>query len=343
MIEYHFKIQRIKMNLVKSSLIVLIGAIFMSGCAQKVSVRALQPAEVSRAALTKKVAVTPFQNDQPNISGKIEAGLAKHKLDGKQYFTIISRQDLNKVLTEQKIQNSGIIDPSTATEVGKLIGAQAIISGRTGKPSTADTNFYETRIKCNKDHCWEVTVSCKKRIAGLNAEIRMIDTQKGDIIYADTINKKGSWKHCQDDSRALPSTNMAAQTLASQIASDFTYKLVPHYVYYDVTLLEDPDLEYTDQQEALLDNALLFIKQKRYDRAKKILNKLIASTNGKSYVPIYNIAVVTEAEGQYEAAKELYIKADNLTVKPVKEINIAINHIDQVIEKNKQALKQLKK
>jgi len=332
------------MNLTRKSLLVTIsGVILMSGCAQKVTVKALQPAEVSRAALTKKVAVTSFKNDKPNISGKIEADLAKHRLDGKQYFTIVSREDLNKVLAEQKIGTSGLIDPSTATKVGKLIGAQAIISGKTGNASTADTGFYETRIKCDKSHCWEVNVECTKRIAGLNAEIRMIDTQKGDIIYADTINRKKSWKHCNDDSVALPSKTMAAQELAADIANSFAYKLEPHYVYYRVTLLEKPDLEYTKRQEKLLESSLAFIKQHRYDRATTLLNKLISSTNEKSYVPMYNLAVITEAQGKYKEAEELYSKADASTVEPVEEINLAYNHIRKVIAQNKKALNQLKK
>ena len=327
----------------KNSLLILSGLILLSGCAQKVTVKALKPAEVSRAATTKKIAVSNFKNDRPNISGKIEADLAKHKLDGKQYFTIVSRQDLDKVLKEQKIQNSGLIDPTTATEVGKLIGAQAIISGRTGEASTSDTKFYETRTKCNKNGCWEIRVPCTKRVAGLDAEIRMIDTQKGDIIYADTINKTAAWKHCSDDSHTLPSTTMASQRLASSIANDFTYKLLPHYVYYKVSLLEDPDLEYTDRQKELLKTSLLFIKQRRYDRAEKLLQELIDSTNEKSYVPIYNLGVLREAQGDYEGAQKLYKKADALTFKPVEEINVAINHIQKIIEANNKALKQLKK
>ena len=327
----------------KSILIATGGALLLSGCAQKVRVRALKPAEVSRAALTKKIAVTQFKNDKPNISGKIEADLAKSKLRNKQYFTMISRQDLNKVLAEQKIGSSGLIDPSTATKVGKLLGAQAIISGRTGNASSNDTNFYESRTKCNKNNCWEVRVSCVKRVAGLDAEIRMIDTQRGDIIYADTINRTRSWKHCNDDSRYIPSTTMASQQLAADIADSFTAKLVPHYIYYNVELLDSPDIEYTDQQEDLLDNALKFIKHRRYDRASTLLTRLINQTNEKSYVPIYNLGVVTEALGQYEEAQALYKKADKLTIEPVEQINHAINHIDKIIQQNKQALNQIKK
>jgi hypothetical protein len=315
----------------------------MSGCAQKVQIKALQPAEISRAAETKKIAVSPFNNDGVNLSGKIEAKIAQHRLDGKPYFTTLSRQDLDKVLKEQKIQNSGLIDPSTAVEVGKVMGAQAIISGSVGKPSSSDTRYNETRTKCNKNGCWEVQVSCTKRTAGLASEIRMIDTQKGDIIYADTINKTGEWAHCSDDSKALPSTEMAAQTLAGYIGTAFVSKLVPHYVYFSVELLEDADLEYSEQQKKLLENSLGFIKAQRYDKAEQLLARLIESTGEKSYVPIYNMGVIKEAQGKFEEAKALYNKADKLTIEPVQQINKAINHIDAIIEENKQALSQISK
>jgi TolA-binding protein len=316
----------------------------MSGCAQKVQVKALQPAEISRSAETKKIAVSPFSNDTVNLSSKIEAKIAQHRLDGKPYFTTLSRQDLDKILKEQKIQNSGLIDPSTAVEVGKVMGAQAIISGSVGQPSSSDTSYYETRTKCNKDgQCWEIKVSCQKRIAGLAAEIRMIDTIKGDIIYADTINKTGEWAHCSDDSRPLPSSQMAAQGLADSIGNVFVYKLVPHYVYFSVELLESPDLEYSELQEKLLENSLAFIKQSRYDKAEDLLNRLVDSTGEQSYVPLYNLGVIKEAQGKYEESKALYIKADKLTIEPVEQINKAINHIDKIIDQNKKALSQINK
>ena len=322
---------------------IFLGFVFLNGCSQKVLIKALKPAEVSRAAFTKKIAVTPFKNDKINLSGKVEANLAKYKIANKHYFTMVSRADLHKVLEEQKIALSGLVDQSTITKVGKLIGVEAIISGQVGVTSISDTNFYETRTKCNKDSCWEVRVSCKKRKAGLDAEIRMVDTQVGDIIYADTLNKIGIWKHCSDDSLSLPSTMMASQFLAREIAYSFSYKLLPHYIYYSVTLLDEPDLDYTDYQEELLESSLAFIKHKRYDRAEKLLTKLINITDEKSYVPLYNLGVITEAKGKYEEAKALYIKADDLTMKPIKEISKAINHIDEVIKENEIALKQIQR
>jgi TolB-like protein len=44
-------------------------------------------------------------------------------------FDVIERSLLNKILEEQKLSISGIIDEGTATELGKLLGVKVIISG----------------------------------------------------------------------------------------------------------------------------------------------------------------------------------------------------------------------
>jgi len=328
-------------------LLVILGiTLFMSGCAQKVTIKALEPAEVDRAAQTKKVSIAPFKNDRIGLSTKIEANLAKHRLDNKKYFTIVSRSDFDRIIREQKIQNSGLIDESTAVEVGSLIGAEAIISGNVGKVTSTDTRFYEERVRCGDEKCKTLVryrVGCTKRAVGLSAEIRMVDVVHGDIIYADTMSKSRVYKHCRDDSRALPSREMAAQNMAHAIADSFTFKLTPHYRRFEVTLLEDPDLDYNDRQEQLLEVSLEYIKQGRYDKAERFLFDLIDSTEQQSYVAFYNLGVIKEAEGNYKDAKEYYEAADNLMLKPVEEISSAYVRINTLIEKRDRAYSQMAK
>ena len=324
--------------------ITAIVAFIMSGCAQKVSMRALEPAEIDRAAYTKKVAVTDFYNDRVGLSSKIEVNLSSVRIDNKSYFTMVSRSDFNKIIKEQRIQNSGLIDPTTAVDIGNLIGAQAIVSGHVGNTTSQDSYFYEERVRCADKKCKELqyyNVRCKKRIVGLSAELRIVDVEKGDIIYAETMNPTSTFKHCSDDSRAMPSRAMAAQKLATYIASSFTYKLTPHYRSFHVTLLEDPDLDYTDRQEKLLEVSLQYIEQSRYDKAEQFLIQLIDSTKAQSYVPIYNLGVIKEASGKYQEAKELYAQADHLMIEPVEEINKAVVRIDKLIAKRKKTREQL--
>jgi len=315
-----------------------------NACTQRVTVRALEPAEVDRAAYTKKVAVASFQNDRVGLSSKIETKLARVKIDNIPYFTMVNRSDFKKVLREQRLQNSGLIDINSAVNIGDLIGAEAIISGNVGHASAQDSYFYEKRTRCVDKKCKKLEkykVGCKKRVIGLSAEIRMVDVAKGDVIFADTFNPTKDFKHCVDDSHALPSREMVAQELAQSIARSFAYRLAPHYRNFRVSLLSDPDLDYSDKQEELLKFSLEYIEQGRYDKAEKLLMDLIDSTDSQSYVAFYNLGVIKEAQGKYIYAKEYYEYADNLMIEPVQEINSAVNRIDSLIKKHELSENQL--
>jgi len=100
-------------------------------------------------------------------------------------------------------------------------------------------------------------------------------------------------------------------------------------------------LNYTDKQKKLLDISLEYIEQGRFDKAEKLLMNLIDITGSKSYVPFYNLGVISEAKGKYVDAKEYYAYADNLMVEPVEEINEAIVRIDRLISKRKITQEQI--
>ena len=316
----------------------------LGGCSSTVNIKALQPAEVDRAAFTKKIAVTPFQNDKVGLSSKIEAKIASKKVEGKNYFTTISRRDIRKIIEEQKLQNSGLLDESTAVRLGKLLGAQAIISGNITTASFSDTHYRETRTKCADKKCkttYEYTVSCVKRVVTLAAQVRMVDVEKGDIIFADLLHRNQSWNHCSDDSNTIPSSAQALDRLSTRLADAFAYKLTPHYISYSVILLDKPDLEYTDEQKKALENALVYIERRRYDKAERILSRLLEESHDRSYVAAYNLGVVKEVQGEYEKSKSLYELADKLTYEPVEEIDTAILRIKRSIEQREQAKRQI--
>ncbi len=320
--------------------------IISAGCSQKITIRALEPSEIERAASTKKVSVAPFENDRVGLSDKIEVNLANQKIDNKNYFTTISRKDFDKIIEEQKVQSSGLVDATTAATVGNLLGAEAIISGRVGRVTSNDTHYFQERYRCADKKCKEMIsyqVRCVNRVVGLSADIRMVDVAKGDIIYGDTMNKTATWSHCSDDSNSLPSSEMAAQRLATIMADNFTYKLTPHYRNFDVVLLEDPDIDYGKNEKKLLDISLEYIEQNRLDKAEQFLVDLVDATAQRSYVPFYNLGVVKEAQGRYKEAQEYYKRADELMVKPVEEINRATVRITDLIEKNDRVKEQLAK
>ena len=349
-------------NVYKLVLATTAAAVLMSGCAQKVRIKALQPAEVGEMASKKKVAVSKFRKDTVGLSGKIESEIAKQKLDNKKYFTILSRKDMAKVIAEQKLQSSELMDERTSSRVGKLIGAQAIINGEITSANAESGSYNEAREKClsyYKDGtCARIKnyyVKCNTTQATVSAAINIVGIEQGNIIYGDTITKEYSADSCKGGSamgglisivnakpRQILSKSQAKNRLASQIASEFVYKLTPNYVYFSVTLIEKIELEnVTEKQEAKFSATLEYIKAGRYDKAKQLLESLMEAVDGQSYAVAYVYGVVNEATGDFDKAKELYTVADGLTIKPVDEINAAMLRIDNLIAKRDEAKRQM--
>jgi len=321
-------------------------ALLMSGCAQKVRIKALNPAEVGEMASKKKVAISKFKNDTQGLSGKIESKISSHKLDKKRYFTVISRKDLDKVIAEQKLQSSELMDEATATKVGKLIGAQAVINGEISSATATTGRYVEDREKCLKyvkdQGCVRYKhykVTCNTIQANVSANINILNVETGSIIYGDSITKEYNGDSCKGP---ILSKGQALNRLTSAIADEFVYKLTPHYIYFNVALLDKIELDnVTDKQKQTFKNSLEYIKAGRMNKAEKLLQGLLDDLNGKSYVVAYVYGVTKEAQGKFDEAKKIYTMADDLTVKPVDEINAAMTRIDGLIAKREEAKMQM--
>jgi len=333
-------------KIVKFCLFGVMISVLVTGCAQKVRIKALNPAEVGAMASKKKVAVSKFKNDKVGLSGKIEAEISKQKLDKKRYFTVLSRKDMNKVIAEQKLQSSELMDEKTIAKVGELIGAQAIINGEISSATAQSNSYMEDREKCLK-YVKDVgcvkfryyRVKCNTTQADVSANISIVNVENASIIYGDTINKTYSADSCK--SRKILSKAQALSRLSSGIAREFVYKLTPNYIYFNVVLLDSIEIDATGAQKKKFENILGYIKVARYDKAKKLLDGLMDELDGRSYVVAYVYGVTDEATGDFEKAKELYTMADDLAQEPVSEINLAVNRIDALIEKRDEARKQI--
>ncbi len=326
--------------------IIFIISLFINGCAQKVQIKALHPAEVGEMATKKRVAISKFKNDNYSLSGKIESEIAKHKLDKKRYFSVVNRKDLGKVIAEQKLQSSELMDGDTTTRVGLLIGASAIINGEIATQNATSGRYYQQKEKClkrtKKDGCIKYkyySVTCNTLTAIVSANINILDVQSGSVIYGDTITKEYDGDTC---SGSIYSKTQALNRLTSQIASEFVYKLTPHYIYFSVDLLDKIELDdVTDMQENNFENSLAYIEDGRMDKAENLLQNLIDNFDGQSYVVAYVLGVTQEAQGKLYDAKRAYILADDMSNESVDEINSALVRIKNLITKRDEAIKQI--
>lgn len=142
-----------------------------------VFVLALLPA-TTMAAEKPRIAVLEFKNKADNqwwYRGGAEAAqdvfVTELVKSGK--FRVIDREQLSALMREKNLSLSGDVDPATAVRAGKLLGVEYFLTGAVteyGNTSKGGSGF-------------GVSVKKKKFVAAMNA--RLIDTETGEIVWAD--------------------------------------------------------------------------------------------------------------------------------------------------------------
>jgi curli biogenesis system outer membrane secretion channel CsgG len=141
---------------------------------------------------TKKIAVFDFENaahDSLNYSGK-ENGKGPVSEKGKGNigrtiadliitelvrdgaFKVIERSQIEKVLAEQKLSASGLVDTAAAANIGKILGVSAVVVGSV------------TQYGLGSSSVGVLGIGSKKIIANVAAAARIIDTTTAEIISA---------------------------------------------------------------------------------------------------------------------------------------------------------------
>lgn len=98
---------------------------------QRVSELSQQIATKMSAKQKTTIAVIEFTDLQGRVTdfGRFLAEELITRLYDTEKFKVIERQQLNKVIAEQKLSLTGVVDPASARQLGKLLGVDAIASG----------------------------------------------------------------------------------------------------------------------------------------------------------------------------------------------------------------------
>lgn len=94
---------------------------------------------------------------------------------------VVERTQLEAVLREQQLARSGIVDPATAVEMGKILGVDYILGGRITEFGIRDESQLGGVIAQ-----YSVGVRVKRSTARVRADVRLIDVRTGRILMAET-------------------------------------------------------------------------------------------------------------------------------------------------------------
>jgi curli biogenesis system outer membrane secretion channel CsgG len=114
--------------------------------------------------------------------GRALTTMLTNELSARPAFTIVERQKLRAVMEEQNLSQSGRVSPETSIAIGKLTGAQFLITGTV-------TAFEEKTQTKTRRGFLGVGGGVRQVSEGgyLAVDLRVIDTTTGEIRHARTI------------------------------------------------------------------------------------------------------------------------------------------------------------
>lgn len=233
-------------------------------------------------------------------------------------FSIIEREKIQKVLEEQKFGATGLVDTSTAAEIGKILGVKAIIVGKITEFSL-DTTGGKTPDKLGI--LGGITVVQTTARCAIDA--RMIDTETAEILAAESAvgdKKLTGVAFSQGDLAGLAfgSANFE-NTILGQAIRECVDNLAKKFsetigVTGEVIKVKTPELVYIDlTKEDGIDVGTVFKVQRP--------GEIIKTKKGiiKEMIDIGTITVTSVKEGYSEAV------ADSATVGKIQEGDIVIS------------------
>ncbi len=140
-------------------------------------------------------------------------------------FRVFERRKLSSLVTEQSFQHfSGLVDPQTAVQLGRMIGAHFVITG-------SITDIY----KSSGGGLRLGSISLGKSSIRVTLTVRIVDVATGEILYSAVKQKKASRSKVglglgdvsmySDSSLSVIS---AVRELCDEIVADFVSKIDAH-------------------------------------------------------------------------------------------------------------------
>ncbi len=170
-----------KLSWIAASLLVVTGVSAQPGLSQ-ISGMSSAPVTVAVKEITNDASGTWWWS--PAVSRKLTSMLA-NELKSTGHFTVVERQGLKKVLSEQELAEMGITRQSTAPKKGIMTGAKYYVLG-----SVSD---YRENTETKKGGGGINIMGFGQRksksssSAYVAVDVRVVDTTTGEIAYARTI------------------------------------------------------------------------------------------------------------------------------------------------------------
>lgn len=162
-----------------------------------------------------QIAVLDFENQSTYSSeySKKAADWMISELTRSGKVTVVERKRLDALMLEQDFQASGHVDPQTAINIGKMIGADVIVLGTIDKLGISNKTI---RVGDSK---------IKRYMSFAEVSVRAVNVQSGAIIFSDSdevsFNTKSASVPGFDMGSNAPSVDVPLKKTIKQLSKDF--------------------------------------------------------------------------------------------------------------------------
>lgn len=310
-----------KMNSIKMLALGTITSVLLSGCAmnslQTVSVEGVKPATNPSVLKYDEIFVDEFENDHTGITSAVEEALKKKRINGKEVF-----------------------------EVTSFIDADVIIKGRVNDEKIRDWKYTKTRYICGDINCTrmvEVEDNCLKREIATNVTFKALKKDTNEVLISKTYFKTEAMRMCDREDTNFVQSDKVLFNMHKDLSTQFVNYISPNYYSMRVDIVEEePIIDLSSKQEDLIKRANAFLKQKVLSKATELYSEVLKE-QPNSYVANFNLGVVAEVEGNFEKAKEQYLRCTHLIKDKTKnpELMVALNRVQKVLAEKTLTTEQL--
>jgi hypothetical protein len=325
------------MKFLFSTIILILLSVFINACsAKKLTIKSLHPSKIEKEKI-RSVKVEVFYHDDVNQTSSLEERIFNKIVDGQKIFILKdSISDVDAIIDGDVLNSSFKYQTYYKSEI-----------------DYSRCRFYRYDEKKNKKYCIEHVVRfipCENREYNVTTNVKVIKPFNNTVIFSKTYDKSRYENICFDSpypfSRTSSDKYRINSQIADQIAIDIIDDISPHYVYYNINIIEDLDEEnilYTKEHKKRFEKSVDLIENKNLDLAKIELELLDKELKNKSFEVLYNLALIYEANNQLEIANKLYNQSKFLTlnIKYLDLINYAIDRTDSNLKEKIKAKSQL--
>ncbi|MFO7888981.1 MAG: DUF6340 family protein [bacterium] len=299
-----------------------------------IRIKVLKPATISMPEI-KEVAVVDFRG--PDRSGSQIATLLQSKLIESNHFDIIEREKINRVLEEQNMGMSGVMDEETAVEIGKVLGVDGMIFGEVTQYEVSPDKEITQKVKKKKFTGKYRTVEKKDKKAGKTKKVkekiyedvwvdethyvrqgdvavnfRVVNVKTGQLLAAYSDSKsynsqdeKGFLAAVSNSPDKLKPKSDILRDLSEEVCTNFAHMIAPHYMY---------EKRYIEPGKGNIAVGKKFAEQGLWPEAQQAWQEAVMNMPQES-AGYYNLGLSYEVQGNLVRAEELYKQAVNLQQK----------------------------